>query len=695
MKLNSYQQEIVDNLAQGPQVIEACPGSGKTRTLENLVAALVESGADPLRIGIFTFSTKAAAEARKRIAGTLWPDASGEELAFFENPKSNNGFSREWAEEKPERQMLTDWTCTIHALSYRLLKASGYKLRVLSGKAKWEADNLIKDGLAELDWQESPKAVKLWISKAIIALIQPHEAMQWYAERLPPDVAWHAPDLAELYRRYSDFCKSRNLVDFDMMQSRVVYLLRNSAKFKTWAQSLFDYILVDEAQDTSPQQAEILFSLAQETGNIVFCGDVDQSLFRFRGARPEVMRSDFDSIWPEVQRFNLPINYRSTQMIVRTAATLIGQNYSNNGQYLKPFQSRPNAPEGQPVTYSEFGSFDQLAEEVSALVAQSETPGDWFVLSRTRAECAAIHTKLVANGLPAINKSGGMLFGSPHIRKVLAYARLACNYQNSRDDLEILGEIANVATVNFRAPWTRRRHLPGCNNTKSWVNCGCPIIAEEGADYSHSRFYGQKAIEAAGSWQGVIDQLDETNRGGFPTSRAKGAKDLVGFVERLETKTGARECLNVIIKDCVLPWLAAEEGVTDTDLAENGKVEDFDVLLSLCDPEMTVEQFLDRVEELSQGGENGNEAESVLVGTCHWSKGAERPRVAVNITRMPIVPPTRKPGMLPTGSAPAIEEERRLLFVAMTRAKEECHLLGALEWNGQEQLQSQFIGEVL
>jgi len=694
--LNEFQQAVVDAGARGAQVVEACPGSGKTRTLEHLVASLVESGIDPSRIGVFTFSNSAAAEARVRIARTLWPDLSVEELAYFSDPHGHDGFGDDWLDGEPARRMLIDWTCTIHALSFRLLKAlgGGKKLRVLSGRDEWEADSLIKDSLKELHWQESPKSVKLYISHAINSLVTPPQSGAFYRRLLTgSDVAYRAGDLAEIYRRYYDFCKSKNLVDFDMMQARVVWKLRNDPAWREKAQAQFDYILVDEAQDTSPQQAEILWTLARKSGNIVFCGDVDQSQYKFRGAEPAVLREWFEEAWPSIKRFNLPINYRSTQAIINVASRLIKYNYCGpDDPYLKPFAGRPGVEEGDPLTYSESATFAELCSEIAAMVA--ENPQDWFILSRTRAECSAIHTELIRQRIPAVNKSGGMLFGAPHIRKVLAYARLACDYQSARDDEEILSEIANVATVDFRAPFTTRRHREGCRNKQGWVDCGCPVIMEQGIDYSHARYYGKKAIQEAGGWDGILEQRDETNRGGFPTTRAKGASDLVQFVHRLERiKDNARQVLEMIASDCVMPWLEAEYGLSGEDLAENGKAEDISLLVNMAQDGWTLEQFLDDVESLTNGGEVDDD-QSVILGTIHWSKGRERKGVIVNTTRLPVVPPPQKPGMLPVGKPPEIEEERRLAYVAVTRAKEICHLVGALEWNGQAVFRSQFVGEM-
>lgn len=697
IKLNEFQQAVIDNLAEGPQTIESCPGSGKTRTLENLVAALIESGVNPSRIGIFTFSNSAAAEARHRIALTLWPDISERALDFITEPHKHKGaFSNGWLDEEPARRMLVDWTCTIHALSLRILKnLTGKRPNVLSGRDEMEANSLIKDSLKELDWEESPRSVRAYISLAVRNLVVPAKATEFYSKVLAgTDVAWRAGHLAEIFRRYHDFCKSRNLIDFDMMQAEVQQRLRNDPAFRKKAQAKFDYLLVDESQDTSSIQAEILWTLAGKCKNIVFCGDVDQSMYKWRGAAPSVMREGFAERWPDVARFNLPVNYRSTKAIIQAASQLIGYNYDgSDDSYLKPFDSRPDAPEGEPLTCAMTKTFSELCSDVAVTV--TESPQDWFILSRTRAECAAIHLELIRRGIPAVNKSGGILFGAPHVRKVLAYARLACDYRDARDNVEILGEIANVATVEFRAPFTRRNHRKGCTNQRGWIDCGCPVIAEQDIDYSHTRFYGRKAVESAGGWDGILEQRDETNRGGYSTTRAKGSEDLVRFVHRLERlKDDAGACLNMIVSDCVLPWLSVEYGTADADLAENGKAEDLALLLSMAKEGQTIEEYLDEVENLTQGDEGQDESRSAILGTFHWSKGRESKGVVLNVTRLPIVPPQQQPGKLPIGKPPLVEEERRLAYVGVTRAKEVCHVVGAGEWNGQAIEVSRFIGEM-
>lgn len=697
-KLDEHQAKIVANLGRGPHVAEACPGSGKTYTLEHLIAAMLSSGVDATRIGAFTFSVRAASEMRRRIAKTIWPDISDADLEYLTEPNAGSegrSARREWVDDDPRRSFIVDWVCTIHALAYRLLRRAGYEFGVLSGRDEREAKELVKDTLLELDWEESPRSVALWISHAILSLVEPNGSERWFANMLDQlgGPVWTARNLEEIYKRYMAFLKSRNLLDFDLMQARVIWLIRNNPAFKKDIQGMFDYILVDEAQDTSPIQTEILFTLAEKTRNIMLCGDVDQSMYAFRGAVPSVLREDFKEYWGETKRFVLPTNYRSTQAIVKSAAKLISNNYGLEDDYLKPFNWKSDAEAGADIETSTFLKFDDLTQEIAKTILETGNPGGWFVLSRTRAECAQIHTRLIESGIPAINKVGGLLFGAPHIKKVLAYARLACNYQDSRNNLEVLKEIANVATIHFKAPMTRRRHVETCH-AKPWENCGCPILIEESIDYSHARFYGQKSIEKAGNWNGVLAQQSDRNRGGYPTLEAKGSQDLVYFVHRLEALSGdALSTLNTIIHDCVLPWLAAEEGVTNDDLAENGKAEEFGVLTNMVVIGETTEQFLSRMDGISS--RNGqDESKSVLVGTFHWSKGSERPNVIVNVTRCPVIPPVQEAGKLPVGSAVDIQEERRLAFVGITRAKDRVFVLQSTEWDGRDVPISLFLAEV-
>jgi len=1054
MAMNDFQLKIVaQRNAADCIIVDACPGSGKTYTVENLVAALLNDGQ---RIGLFTFSRKAAEDMRVRIAERIFnklgdTPLSDDEKQFFKDPFSIK-MGQDWIERDPARRMLADWTCTIHALSKRLLKTAGLKPRVLSGKNAWEIKGLIKDKAKEIGYSEGWKPIEYYFHLATDALIDPKKVEGFYNEILQ-DVSngsWHASCLAKLYLLYTDYCRERNLVDFSMMQAKVIKLIRTDPGFKEKISDLFDFVIIDEAQDTSDLQMEIIDALLGEGARLILVGDVDQcviaeteitcynktmlakdissgdkiivgcgnrktveveveniykrevmdapvitiitesgkeltttpehiyfaehiiedrkpeyftylmykeglgyrvgitsayrkldkkrsdvgykqrlraeradaiwvlarcdtradaqfleqlysvkyglptwtfhtqgrkvtydkkkirelynlvdteqnarklladlwmkieyphhvpravskkrrrnftitlcadsrqnlkkplhkyyisgsnqedgkkleniglnirnaknvrgwrienmtqnlgkiydilgkirdtginpvvkeqahltnnslaytpashilpgmivftldgkkvieehvaevkrhfytgfiydfdvppfhnfsangimihnSMYAFRGAVPEVLHNK------EGTRFILPINYRSTRNIIDTAAGLIKSNYASMPDLLKPFEPRPDVLDGEPIEFMSCQTVEELGNQI-ALTMQTENyqPGDIFILSRTRAECALLHTELLKAGIPAINKSGGLLFGAPHIRKVLAYAQLACDFEGARDNLEILNEIANVATKHFLSPITRRNHKPGCDNQKSWIDCGCPIIQQEGIDHSSARYYGKKSIEKAGDWSGIINQVFETNKGGYPTMASKGALDLTAFVSRIERrKSLADVALLYIIEECVLPWMLAEEGVFDTDPGENGQLEDFDVLLAIVDnPDQTLEQYLNMVQMLTDDNPT-KEEDSVLLGTFHWSKGAERPVVFVNATRCPIVPPKAAEGRLPTGKPATMEEERRLVYVGLTRAKKKAYVAFAQQWNNMP-VDLELVGEI-
>jgi DNA helicase-2/ATP-dependent DNA helicase PcrA len=708
-KFNAYQKRIIANGGKGAYVVKAGAGSGKTTTMVGLIISMLMSGVNPGRILAVTFSSKAAAEMRNRIAKAIWPNISERELAYFGNPYAKEEtlgeedvfaekLDRAWVEQDPIRMFLVDWVCTIHAMSLRLLKASGEKIKVLgdSGPDRWAVDQIMKDAMDEFKWEESLKSIRYYVDMACLNMVERRDARSFFSKVLAgTDVPYQAAEwLAEIYSRFLNYVRPKGLVTFEMMQSELLKKMRTNPSFKAGLNQMFDYILVDEGQDTALIQTEIIFGIIEKAKNVGFIGDDRQRLYAFRGARPEIMNEGFDRQWPDAQRFPLPVNYRSTKNIVNMSNKLIKSNYlGDQEKYLEDAFARDDADEGEPITYTHFGNFKEMCYGMIEKIGNQGDPGKWYILSRTRAECASIHTKFIEAGIPAINLSGGLLFGSPHVRKVLAYARLACNYNGARNDLEILKEIANVASKNFVSPMTRRRHDEDCKNEKPWVDCGCKIIIREGIDHSAVRYYATKAIEEARGWAGIEYQSTETVKG-HPSMRSKGAYDLVTFVERLEQFTDdALATINMIIDESVLPWLKHEEGISDEDLAESGKLEDFDLLREMCKENMTMAQFLENIDDLSKRAAKETKG-AVEIGTVHAVKGLEKQFVIVNTTRMPITPPAKKKGALPVGIPNTIEDERAIAYVALSRAIEKCYVMGAGEWNGQEVPVSQFVYEM-
>lgn len=709
--LNEYQRAVVENLGKGISRIDAVPGSGKTRCLETLVAYMILNGIHPSRIVCLTFASKAASEMRIRIARTIWPGITDHEIEFFKNPRFDDPtseFSEEWVKSDPIRLFLVKWVCTVHALCLRLLKewyGPQKKMNVLEGdfKNKMKADQLIKDSLLELKWKESPKSVKHHIGTAIANLVDPYRSEQFFHDLILDlgGPTYRASDLAEIYSRYMDFMRKNGLVDFDMMQAEVIRLIHTSPLFVQKIQTMFDYVLNDESQDENGTQYEIVSCMAARCKNLSFIGDEDQLLYAWRGAVPTVMTEGLDKTWGTVTTFPLAINYRSEISIVKLASAFIKPNYAGDKiKYLKPYGHRPGAGEGKKPEALYLDDFDSLCRVAVERIAESD-PGEWFILSRTRAECAAIHTALVAAGIPSVNKSGGLLFGAEHIRKVIAYAQLVIDYNGARDNLDILGEVANVASKDFISSVTRRRHSDDCPyRERLWGECDCPIIMKEGKDHSHTRYYGKESIQQAGSWNGIYQQSQETRfdratKSSVPTMKARGASDLIQFVESCEKyANSAPDCLRFIIDRCVMPWLMVERGITRDDPSEGSELEDFALVVNMAQDGMTVEDFLKEVDRLTNSGKGQDDKDSVILGTVHWAKGAERPKVIVNMTRMPIVPPQKSEEELVTSRPATTEEERCIAYVAITRAKQELYVLASHKWLGKDLPNSIFFGEI-
>lgn len=696
--LSPEQIAVVETLGKGIISQEACPGSGKTTVNTITGYSMVQSGVRPSSILMLTFSKNGSSEMRVRIAKLFW-DLTDDEIEFFANPDIRTYQS--YVDADPIRGMICNNICTIHAICMRILKMLGYKIQVLAGSdKKFDADNLIKDSIKMLGWDESPKIVKSYISKAIVALVVPEKSKSYFAELIVSKGGdgWQSDNLSKIYESYMRFMKSHELVDYDMMQSRVLMLMRKDSSVSKKLQSMYDYIIVDEAQDTSKEQAEIVWNIVKD--NLIMVGDCDQTLYKFRSAIPDVLRSKLTDRFAGVNRLTLSYNRRSTKSIVDVASRVIASNYlSEDSKKWKKEYHTQNTDGDKPKAFL-FKKFDTLAAHLVETI-QTDTAdrggkfGDWYVLSRTRAECSALHLALVDNDIPAINKVGGMIFGGKYIDMVIAYAKLAINYKGARDNVEILSKVANVATKDFVSPMTRRLHRDDCPfKEQYWKDCGCPVILNKGLDKVNSRYIGKATMAKCRDWRGVEILQYERNKGGYDSTSSYGARDFVQFVERLERCETAISLVRTIIEDSVYPYLIHGEGLSGDDLSDNGVEEEFDILLRMINDDMTPEDFLKLIEQKEAKLQDQPDTESVILGTVHWSKGAERKSVYVNATRMPITGVFNDKNKLPSPNEPnTIEDERNIFYVAITRAKENLVISAAAEWNGKEIPVSQFVFE--
>lgn len=773
--LNEYQQKVIDETqGEGVVVVQAVPGSGKTKLIEVLVShCITKKNVRPQRIAVFTFSRKSAAELRRRIYRQLFSEEEREKMPerqeWIENADwENNGEEmKAWSLQDERVRFLLHQVCTLHGMCFRLLKEfykDSKELSIFGNQWEQQVSKMFSEMLLEWKLQEPLSTLYHWIGQAELAHLDYNEkakTIQWFDQQLfkqgyAQDKMelrnCRAKQLATCYRRFSMFCNKNNLLSFSKMLAETLHLIETSPTFAEFIANRFDYLIVDEAQDTDPIQTQIVWAMSRSLEKdirgkgLIFVGDVDQTMYSFRGANPSVIGSWVDDYWSRfttVRRYNLPINYRSTREIVNVSKHLISRHYLANPLYEKPFLPWPGAIQGQPIVFTSHPSLSKMILYARQTYILDPPFDSWFILSRTRAECCEIHLHCIANGIPAINHSGVLLFDLPHIEKVIAYAKLACNYRGTaRNDLEIVRQVSNVSSIFFKAPFDRKKHECGEKSEK----CNCPILLRKDVDYCPTRYYGQAILEKhnkSSLWRSIVEQqsevfsswepIDQKHPGkkrkiSFPSGHAKAARDFVEFVNKIESlKKDASSALRTIIYESVLPWYCYQLGSRNMVREENNSLDsskyletqeqDFITLLSIVHFGWTLEQFLDHVEMLREKKNDEKEgSDRVHIGTFHWSKGAESENVIVNMTRLPFLssstplssaPPTYP---LPVGHVAIepppnchdrgkqeeteYEEERRLFFVGMTRAKKKCILMQALEWQLSSVSTSCFINEI-
>lgn len=673
---NSNQRKAITAPIDKAIRVLAPPGSGKTFVIARRYSHLLENGAEPNNILAVTYSKTMATELLERII-RVNPNVRGTQTEQL--------------------------VCTIHAATYRILKAEGDKRNVAK---EWQVKRAIQD-IAESLWtyeDERPgwKEIAHWINAAKANGLTSSEDIDFYCNNLGE---LHGTNLHEVRYQLDNKMKRDSLLTFPDMLYDVEQRLMKDKGFRARWQSKFKWVICDESQDTSEQAMRILTTLAEPQNQVLFVGDVDQLLFRFTGATPEANLYDgFESHYPDNLTVKLTVNYRSTRTIIDTCQALIQYNYSEAGgpydqKYMKSVEARPNAPEGEPITFEMYDTPEEeaqaIVEDISASMvcgncsangcddcsgpggANNREPGDFFIGARTRAQLGYLEGPLVRTKIPFINITGGSFWSSRHVADVVAYVRLTHN----EDDNEAFKRIFNVASQWNEHPW-------GSNKGK----------------YCHHRYLGKAFLSACkNSYKNA--QSAANRKRSFET----GVDDLVAFVN--ETKASLRDgpssAIDFIVENCYKQYLAAEEGITSSDEAENGKLEDLATVKDIASQFAKVEDFLSYVAEAvkaAQAAKDKDWGDYVVLSTVHRLKGLERPVVfGVGLSESGetgLLPHTfsKKPpaqqGILPTGGMAPMQDERCIAFVLVSRAQEEVHLSGVRKYRKNEMGPSHFIGQM-
>lgn len=613
--LNEAQRAAVE-FCDGPSLVIAGAGSGKTRVLTYKIAWLLEQGLPPYYLLALTFTNKAAREMKSRIA-----DLVGEKRA---------------------RRL---WMGTFHSIFSRILRNEAETVGFLSNFTIFDASdsaNLIKLIIREMeldDKQYKPGAVHNQISRAKNNLITP--AM--YAansEMRAYDQKTHRPALSEIYSRYQQRLRTANSMDFDDLLMQTNILFRDHADILEKYRNQFQFILVDEYQDTNFAQHLIVKQLADKHHRVCVVGDDAQSIYSFRGANINNILH-FKSNYPETQVFKLEQNYRSTQNIVNAANSLIKK---NSEQIFKQVFSTNE--EGEKIEVrSAFSDFEEgliVANKIARMRLEKHTPySNFAILYRTNAQSRIFEEALRKNNIPYRIYGGLSFYQRKEIKDVISYFRLIVN----PNDEEAFRRIINYPSRGI-------------------------------GDVTVGKITFVAQQQQASLWQVVAAPGEHPLDVNAGTARKlEGFHSLIsGFLEQNES-LNAFELAQEVIRES---GIAAEayEDMTPEGMSRTQNIQELlnamsafvSTRLEQGEEHNRLVDFLSEVSLLTdQDTDREADNEKVTLMTVHSAKGLEFNHVFVVGMEEDLFP-----SAMTRSEMRGLEEERRLFYVALTRAKESC-----------------------
>jgi len=624
--LNPVQLEAVLH-EDGPLVVVAGAGSGKTRVLTRRIASLIARGVPPWRIMAITFTNKAADEMRRRVVELVGDD--GERM----------------------------WVSTFHSACVRILRRNADRVGYRSNFTIYDdADSrrLIEHILGDLGVDQKrfpPRAVAAAISQAKAELLD----VAGYDRRA---TTLYERRIADTYTEYERRLLEANAMDFDDLLMRVVQLFRENLDVLEGYQDRFLHVLVDEFQDTNTAQNEIVTLLGRASRNVCVVGDSDQSIYRFRGAE---MRNllDFERVFPDTRVLLLEQNYRSTQTILSAANAVIANNLVR-----QPKRLWSALGEGDKIKrYRATDGDDEasfVANEIYSLAhEQSIDFGDIAVFYRINAQSRALEAGLMERGVPYEVIGGTRFYDRREVRDSLAYLRLVVN----PSDEVSLRRVLNVprrgigdTTVSRLVAFAREQQ----------------ISFDEALRRAEEAGTAGRAAAGIRSFLEVIDALSSKEAAARPAADVLGdILDATGYLDMLEAE--------------------AKSGGSKAFEAE-GRLENLSELLSVASGFETVEGFLESVSLVAAADEQ-TDGPAVSLMTLHGAKGLEF-RV-VFLTGL-------EEGVFPLNQTLAepdeLEEERRLCYVGITRAREQLYVTHTwrrlMYGSYQESLPSRFLKEM-
>ena len=626
--LNPMQREAVFT-TEGPLLVLAGAGSGKTRALTHRVAYLIEEkGVKPWNILAITFTNKAAGEMRDRVNSLVEYGAD------------------------------SVWVSTFHSLCVRILRRFIENIGYTTDFSIYDSDDtktLMKQIFKDLEVNTKvlkERGVLGVISSAKNEMISPEEFM--LSAKAEGDS--RLKRIAELYMEYQKRLKKNNALDFDDLLVKTVELFQSKQEVLEYYQDRFRYIMVDEYQDTNTVQFKLVSLLAAKYRNICVVGDDDQSIYRFRGANIRNILS-FEETFPGAKVIKLEQNYRSTKMILDSANEVIR---NNTGRKDKTLWTENEVGE-RPVFREFSSSFEEAEWIVRDIVKRGGPWKDYAILYRTNAQSRIFEEKCVAYNLPYRLVGGVNFYQRKEIKDVLCYLKTIAN---GRDDLAVQ-RIINVPKRGIGAMSVARVNMFAMENDMSFYEALERVQAVPGI--------GKAALKI-----GVFtDQISEFRK------MLKEETPIKDVIEAILDKTGYRDELK-------------EEGEVEAE----SRLENIEELINKAvsywesADEPSLSEFLEEVALVADIDSMDESEDRIILMTLHSAKGLEFPYVYLVGMEDGLFP-----SMMSLMEGPeALEEERRLCYVGITRAEKRLTLTAAKSRMVKGEMQyartSRFINEI-
>lgn len=621
--LNDAQRKAATNI-NGPTMIIAGPGSGKTRVLTFRIAHILEQGFDPFEIMALTFTNKAAREMKNRI------------------------------EELQGTAARSLWMGTFHSVFARMLRAEATRIGYTSNFTIYDSDdskNLIKNIVKEMglnDKTYKPGNVHYRISLAKNNLIN-HQEYPNHPDLTGEDEAYGRPKIAEIYKEYAKRCFRAGAMDFDDLLLKTHELLEDHAEVLYKYQHRFKHVLIDEFQDTNFLQYAIVKRLADVHQNICVVGDDAQSIYAFRGANIQNILN-YEKDFPDTETFRLEQNYRSTKTIVEAANTVITNNKmqlakkiwtdNDEGERIQVIRSMSDNEEGRLV-----------ADAIFEQRMRDHIPNSGFaILYRTNAQSRSFEESLRRLNIPYRIYGGISFYQRKEVKDLMGYLKLVVNPH----DEEAFKRVVNYPARGIGKTTMEKLVVFAADNDRSLWD-----IAENIALFpfpAAARKNLTEFVTMIRSFQAMLEQKNAYEVASHIAKSTGILKELYNdqSVEGLSRYENIQELLNSI-REFVEP--DEDNPLIPADATEQDK---------------SLGAYLQQVSLLTDADQEGADNDTVKLMTVHAAKGLEFESVFIVGLEENLFP-----SGLSVNSREELEEERRLFYVAITRAEKKLTLTHA------------------